>query len=345
MVILLSTAGLLRAMRRQTWAAWGLYALTVALNVYTFLLSVLVLFCHSLMVLLARPFSWRSLQRFLLALLAGLMTFAPWVAVMIQNQPEMQSKTLWIKESPPQSLLIKLWGLHLSSDFIDPGLPLEHIYTYAVPPSILTLLGVALWVLCRHEPFHIWFPITSLVVVPALALMLPDILFGGQRSIATRYFAPTLIGTQLAVSYLIIHWMQHSSHWKRQLGSGLFALLLTVGVISCGMSWQSRGWWNKGISSNNAETAEFLNQWTQPIVISSLGNTTLGNVISLSYLLKEEARFQLVVEPIIPNLIDGSDRFLFYPSELLIQGLQKAYSLKAEPVEQGNVALLRLVDP
>ena len=93
-------------MRRQTWAAWGLYALTVALNVYTFLLSVLVLFCHSLMVLLARPFSWRSLQRFLLALLAGLMTFAPWVAVMIQNQPEMQSKTLWIKESPPQSLLL-----------------------------------------------------------------------------------------------------------------------------------------------------------------------------------------------------------------------------------------------
>lgn len=111
------------------------------------------------------------------------------------------------------------------------------------------------------------------------------------------------------------------------------------------MSWQSRGWWNKGVSAHNAETAEYLNQWTQPIVISSLGNTTLGNVISLSYLLKEEARFQLVIEPTIPNLVEGSDRFLFYPSELLIQGLQKAYSLKAEPVEQDNVALLRLVDP
>jgi uncharacterized membrane protein len=47
-VILLSTAVLLRAMRRQTWVAWGLYAVTVTLNVYTFLLSVLVLFCHGL---------------------------------------------------------------------------------------------------------------------------------------------------------------------------------------------------------------------------------------------------------------------------------------------------------
>ena len=342
-VILLSTAVLLRAMRRQTWAGWGFYAITVALSIYTFLLSVLVLLCHGLIVLLARPFSRRSLQRFLLALLAGLITFVPWVAVMIQNQAEMQSKTLWIKDSPPRSLLVKFWGLHLSSDFVDPGLPLDHLYTYLVPPLTLILLGVSLWVLCRHQPFHTWFPITLLVGVPAIALILPDILLGGQRSITTRYFAPTLIGAQLTVSYLIIYWMQHSSSWKRQLGRGLFALLLTVGVISCGMSWQSRTWWSKGVSFNNAETAEFLNQYTQPLVISSLGDTTLGNVISLSYLLKEEARFQLVVEPNIPNPMERSDRFLFYPSEQLIQGLQAAYSLKAIPVEPPK-AVLRLVD-
>ncbi|HEY9625977.1 MAG TPA: glycosyltransferase family 39 protein [Coleofasciculaceae cyanobacterium] len=344
LVILLSTALLLRALRRQTWADWGLYALTVALSLYTFLLSVLLLLCHGLIVLLARPFVGRSLQRFLLALGMGVIAFVPWLRVMIQNQSEMQSKTLWMKASPPKSLLIKFWGLHFSSDFVDLGLSLDHFYTYAVPPLILILLGVSLWVLCRHQPFQTWLPVVLLIGVPAIALMLPDLLLGGQRSITTRYFAPTLIGVQLAVSYLLMDWMRHSSYWKRHLGRGLLALLLTVGVISCSLSWQAKAWWSKGVSSANVEVAEFLNQLPQPTVISSLGDTTLGNVISLSYLLNEEARLQLVVEPNIPKLVGGGDRFLFHPSEQLIQRLQDAYSLKPEPIAQYKGGLLRLVD-
>ncbi|PSB68101.1 hypothetical protein C7B61_02645, partial [filamentous cyanobacterium CCP1] len=132
---ILSSAALFRAMRRQTWVSWGLYALTVALSLYTFLLSVFVLLCHGLVVLVGHP--RRSILRFLVALSVGGVAFLPWMVVLVQNKLAFDSKTLWTTQSMPRDVLAKLWGLHFSSNFVDSGLPLDHVYTYIAPPLVL----------------------------------------------------------------------------------------------------------------------------------------------------------------------------------------------------------------
>lgn len=336
---LLSSAALLRAMRVQTWTSWGVYAVTVILNLYTFLLSILVLISHSVFVLSARPFRWRTVQQFLLSLLAAIIAFIPWIIVLIQNWLSLESKTAWTKTLPPKSLLIKLWGLHISSSFIDFGLPLDNVYTYIVPPMVLGLVGYALWILYYHAPRRAWLLIVLLIILPTSALILPDLLLGGQRSSHTRYFVPMLIGVQLAIAHLINHLLPHSLFLQRQFGRLLLAGILTTGIISCATSWQASTWWNKGVSYGNPSVAAFLNSQDKPIIISSLGDTTLGNVISLSYLVKNEAKFQLVIDPVVPTVSSKANNFLFYPSQSLIEGLQATYFFKLEPVEHNKLPL------
>jgi uncharacterized membrane protein len=341
---LLSSAALFRAMRVQTWASWGLYAITVALSLYTFLFSVLVLVCHGLVVLFGQV-GRRSVWQFLVAVGVGFFSFTPWMIVLIQNKLALASKTVWTTQPMPREILTKLWGLHFSSNFVDSGLPLDHLYTYMAPPLVVILLVYALWMLYHHTPRQTWLFIILLIALPTIALMLPDLLWGGQRSSQTRYFVPMLVGGQLAIAYLLTYLVQHPARSNRLWGRGLLAVLLTAGVLSCGLSWQAKTWWNKGVSYSNAATAEYLNQLEQPVVMSSTGATTLGNVISLSHLVNLQVRFQLVSDPAVPELPAERDRFLFFPSEALIQNLQTAYPLALEAIDQENVALLRLVEP
>ncbi|WP_416666676.1 glycosyltransferase family 39 protein [Egbenema bharatensis] len=362
---LLSSAALVRAMRLKTWASWGVYAATIALNLYTFLFSVLVVMGHGFLVILSHPIleRWgrseagsnsaedstgaarKSLQGYLLAVALGLIAFMPWLIVLVQEKGALDAKTFWTTQFLPKDVLIKLWGLHFSSNFIDLGLPLDHLYTYIAPPIVLLLLAYSLWVLYRHAPRPAAILIPLLILLPSLTLMLPDLIWEGQRSSQTRYFVPMLVGGQLAVAHLLSRLMQHPSYVRQRVGRGLLAVLLTAGIISCGLSWQAKTWWSKGVSYTNAETAAFLNQFDQPVVVGSSGATSLGNVISLSYLVHPQVRFQLVKDPAVPDLAEGRDRFLYFPSEMLIGTLQTVYSLNAEAIEQDQVALLRLVEP
>lgn len=332
---LLATAALLRAMRRPTRWSWGLYALTVALNLYTFLLSGMVLISHSLLVLTTKPWSWRLVRSFFSSLAVGLLCFTPWIVVLIHNWLSLQSVTLWTRDQISRSFLMRLWGLHSSGNFIDFGWPIDYIGVYLLPPIILLILAYALWILYRHAPARTSRLILLLIALPVMALIGTDLLLGGQRSSHTRYFVPMLIGEQLAMAHLIAYLLPQPSVWKRQFGRGLMATFLILGIISCGMIWQAETWWSKGPSFNNPRIASMLNQFDQPVVISSLDNTTLGNAISLSYLIKAQDRFQLVIDPALPKMSPEGNYFLFYPTDTLLQNLEKTYSVKAEPLGLG----------
>lgn len=344
----LMCAALLRAMRLKAIGCWVVYAVTVALGLYTSLFSVLVSVTHGLYVLAleyGRPFyrPSKTVVVFLMASLIGMATFIPWARVMIQNWGTFQSKTEWTKASQPLSYLAKLWGLHLSSAVVDWGLPLDHLYTYVAPALVLVLVGYALYVLCRQTPRSIWLLVVLLIGIPAIALILPDLILGGQRSASTRYFVPPLVGVLLALAYLLAHLLTHPIPIKQRLGQALAALLFTLGVISCALSLQADTWWSKGVSYGIPETADFLNALPSPLVIVSLRDVSLGNSIALSYQVQDSVRFQLLDEPLIPTMPeDVSDRFLFYPADDLIQAFETASEFTVEPLGRDNIPLLRL---
>ncbi|MGB3492700.1 MAG: glycosyltransferase family 39 protein [Elainellaceae cyanobacterium] len=362
--ISLSCATLLRSLRRQRWGDWMLYGLTLILSLYTTLFSGLVMLAQGLYVvglLVAQwrsPSSsptktsaatsaaipvWRSLGGWVGANLLAVVAFAPWIMVMVQNWLQFKAKTQWTRESPPLDYLMKLWGLHFSSNVIDPGLPLDHPFTYIVPPLVLVLLGVALWVLVRTTPLHVWLLIGLLTILPAIALILPDVLTGGQRSASTRYFFPSLLGMILAIAYLLAFCMTHAQRSKQRLGYGLTALLLTTGLISCSISFQAQTWWSKGVSYGVPFAAAALNDLPSPLVIIGYQGVNLGNSIALSYWVSDQVQFQLVKDSNVPDLPPGvSDRFLFYPNNDLLTAFEQNPEWEAVPFEQDSVPLLRV---
>lgn len=334
--VLLSSATLFWARRQPTVKRWLVYSLTVTLGLYTSLFFVLTLLSHGLYLLVID--GWRRRRvvlAYLGATLLGLMSFIPWVVVMGQNYLEFQKKTAWTKASAPFGFLVQLWGLHFSSGVIDLGFPLEHPYTYLVPPLVIALILWAGWVVYRHNRRG-WLFVGLMIGVNVAVLVLPDLLWGGIRSASSRYFVPMYIGVQLLIAYAIGHGLTHPrSSWQRW-GRLLLGGILISGIVSCALSAQADTWWNKGISYGNPTVARVINTASQPLVLISAVGDALGNTISLSYRLQPEVAMQLVADSTVPNLPPQTcNIFLFYPSETLPQTLMQQYAVHIEPFEFG----------
>ena len=341
--ILLSSVTLLRATRRGDWRNWAGYGLSLTLGLYTSLLMVLAAIAQGLFVLITtRKSQWLAYG---LTVFATLVLFSPWLAVMLININKLESVTAWTTSEAPLDFLVKIWGLHLSSVFIDPGFDLEHLFTYMAPPLALIMVAIAASRLRQQLPRQATFVLT-LTLIPALGLILPDLLWGGQRSTLTRYFLPTLIGVQLMAAYWLGHQLSTQTLSQRRWGKGGLVGVLLAGILSCSLSAQAHTWWNKGVSYHNFNRARVINQSSNPVLIGYLSGTSLGNAISLSYLLKSNTPFQMTRLPDVPDISDSfSDVFLINASEELIQALEQTYGGRVEAVEESGVYELWKLTP
>jgi len=342
--VLLSSAALLRAIRLKTKTSWGIYAASLALSLYSFLFSGLVAFGQGIYVLTTEKFRLsKTVIAYLFASFIGILTLAPWLFIVKINLFQAETRTNWSATKVSLFSLTKMWAGNLSRVFFDVGVgsdnPLPQLIPL-IPPIILILLllGYAIYVLCCHTEKKTWLFILILIGVTALALILPDLIFGGRRSGVARYAIPCYLGFQLAVAHLLaIRITEISANSRlRKLWRVIAIILITSGVLSCTISAQSQIWWNKGPDRTgyNPEIAQIVNQARQPLLISD--NTDLALIQSLSYLLESKVRFQLTVESHIPKIADGfSDIFLYRPSEALGSGiLQQNYRI--EPAYQGR---------
>jgi len=376
LMTLLSTAMLLQAMRLNRRSAWVTYGIALTVSAYTSLFTVMVWLSHGLYLgiqglwaqnrrqlgksvelmtsgdppqpPLSRgvpngggiPNRWAQIRNWGLATgLAGLL-FSPWLWVILVNRDRFQEKTSWVNFSQPFPNLAKLWGLHISSVFIDLGFPLEHPYTYIAPALVLSLLGWALWALCRHTPRRTWLLLLLLLLVPPAMLILPDLILGGQRSLNTRYFFPMLSAAVIVVAYLLVYLWRSP---RRRLASVVTAVVFTASILSCSLSASAETWWNKGLNYHNPRIATVLNQLDRPIVVSAWNNNVLGSVVSLAHLVDDDVQFQIFPDAQLPPFPeDGRLRVLFeFTGELIEAAMANGFTV--EGFERDNVPLLRLV--
>jgi uncharacterized membrane protein len=327
--ILLSSASLLQAMRLNTKFNWVIYAATIALGLYTFLLSGFVAIGHGIYVVTIEKFRLsKKVIFYLLASSTGLLIFAPWLFVIITNSYKFRSTTNWTSTHKPITYLIKRWLLNLSHIFIDIGYNPGGAFAYLI---LLILLGYSIYFLCRSTPRKVWLFILTLIGATAILLILPDIIKGGIRSSITRYLFPCYLGVQLAVAYLLATQIISASFARQKIMQLIMAVLLCGGVVSCVISSQAETWWNKDISYGNPQVAHIVNQAIHPLLISSDSDINPGNVISLGYLLEPKVRLLLVTLPNLPQIpTNFSDIFLFdTPSGKLLTKLEKEnYKIK-----------------
>ncbi|MDZ8085306.1 MAG: glycosyltransferase family 39 protein [Nostoc sp. DedQUE12b] len=346
--VLLCSASLLRALRLESKDRvlrilnWGMYAVTLMLSLYTFLFSGFVMIAHGIYVIATAKFKFtRTVKAYLLASLAGLLAFTPWIIVIIVNLLQLKSSTAWTKRHLPLDVLIKSWLLQLNRIFLDLNSGFENPFNYIITPFFLVLFGYSIYFICRKSNYKIWLFIVTLIMIPALPLMLPDLLFGGIRSLAERYLLISYLGIQLAVTYLLATQLHNKSFVRRRIWQIIMGLVIICGLVSYGVSSQAETWWSKVISSGNPQVAKIINQATHPLLISNDSGINYGNVFSLSYLLEPKVQFQLVKDRSIPNIPNGfTDIFLLNPSDSWRKQIETNYNYKTFVVYGDNNYLL-----
>ncbi|NER33911.1 MAG: hypothetical protein F6J93_07665 [Oscillatoria sp. SIO1A7] len=348
LTILLSGAALLRAMRLDSKRAWFLYFLTLVVSLYTSLFSTLVATAYSVWVLASEGFRWtRRVTTFAIASLLAVLAFVPWVLVIFGNLSRMLVQTNWI--TVPRSLwyLIGSWELNISYIFIDFDASINIILVPRIIVGLLIGISYTIYYLWRKESKRAAWFVIALIAIPALALILPDLILGGRRSTVARYFFPCYLGIQLAVAYLLADRISISrfslGNRRNTWAPAVLGVLISAGVLSCGISSQADTWWHKVARYRNPQAARIINQTPRPLVISDNWDVNFGNLISISYLLEDKVRLQLVDRPQLPEIASGfSDIFLFAPSPDLLLDIEKKPSLKIEPLPEVNFPIGRL---
>ncbi|MEH2049149.1 glycosyltransferase family 39 protein [Nostoc sp.] len=350
--ILLSSASLLRALRLESKNKaprilnWGIYAVTLALSLYTFLLSGLVALAHAIYVITTARFRLnRTVKAYLLASLIGFFAFTPWVLVVIDNFLQFDSSTAWTKMQFPLEILIKSWLLQLNRIFLDLNFGFENPFSYIITPIFVILIGYSIYFICRTTNYKIWLFVVTLIIIPALPLVLPDLIFGGIRSLSERYLLPSYLGIQLAVAYLLTTQLYNESLVRRRIWQTIMGLVIICGLVSYGVSSQAETWWSKVISYGNPQAAKIINQAAHPLLISNDSGINYGNIFSFSYLLQPKVQFQLVKAQTIPNIPDEfTDIFLLNPSDSWRKQIEANYKYKSNVVYGDNHYLLWKVE-
>jgi uncharacterized membrane protein len=342
--ILLSSAALLRAIRLESQSKyvespvfnWGLYAITLSLSLYTFLLSGFVAIAHVIYVMVISRFRWnKTVEAFLTAILISFLFFSPWLVILIQNFYQFNNTTAWTATPLSLGTLIQVWLLQITRIFFDFD-GLENIENL-IGIFFVGLVGYAIYFLYLTTHIKVWLFIILLIFIPALPLVLPDLILGGMRSTSERYLLPSSIGIQLAVAYLLAYQLNNGPFSRRRIWQIVTVLLLVFGLTSITVSSQSDTWWNKVVSYNNPEVARMINQTSSQLLISDDSGINYGNVFSLSYLLSPKLKLQLVKEGTIETVSNQfTNIFMLNPSNQFRQQIERRYNSKANTIYRGK---------
>lgn len=277
LVVLLSGASLLWAMRTKKRLPWFVYSASVALGFYSQFFFLFVIFGYLSYVLLVESFRFtKRTQSFLLANLAGFTTFSPWLIAVLFHLSDFKDKSSWIVNHTLSILgAVRLWSENISLSFVDPRASeyfgFGRFGFYFLIPFIIILVIYSLYFLCTKTPKHIYLFVLTLITSTALPLIAADLILGGNRQIWPRYLVPCFLGVQISVSYLLAtksFFLDPSrTNLKRRLWTLITAALVTAGIFFSSVIAQADSWWNKYNGGITIQIAKQVNQAKDPLVI------------------------------------------------------------------------------
>jgi len=330
-VVIASSCWLLLALRRSNWHHWLVYSITSAVGLYTHPFFGLTLIAHGVYVLLLnlqQNFANSQFKilgdswKYLLSIIGALALYSPWLFVLVNNYQRALATTDWARISVDIIYLSKLWTLSFTSLFFDLDFGFDSIKTYLLRSLILILIVSAIYQVFCKTNYTTWLFILTTIFVPFLILAVPDLLLGGKRSGVTRYLISCFPGVQLAVAFLLADKLL-VGQW---IWRGIIVLLFTGSIASCTVSAFSDTWWNKDLSYFNPIVARAINAETNQPMISEIGDdfTNTGDLISLSYLLRQDTPMYLLKKTFNPQLLQAySAPLVFRPSQQLCQAFEQ----------------------
>ena len=327
------------AWQRHTWSAWLGYAATVALMLYTSLLSAPVLVGHSLYAWIrSRGDSTSHIRPFLLALGLGSLAFVPWIWVMVQNWGLLEANTAWARSPLSISIKLAIWLYSFAILVFD--VPIASFPSLLgalqgiIAASVLAVMGWAIWAFLRRTLFVQWGLLLALALPTPLVLILLDGLCGGQVSANSRYLFPTQIALIVMLGWFLAQRLATHPRSTGWLIIGLLLLCLLSGGLGLGRSHN----YQKARNIENPAIAQVLNTASNPLLL--IPTSQAFDALSLSYALDDTVTLYILpsgkLPSAIPEALTHKSVFLLNPTaserdrltkSLPIQ-LQEAYEPK-----------------
>jgi uncharacterized membrane protein len=313
---IISSAALLRALREDHKLNWGLYSFSLIIGIYSHQFFALVAIVHGLYFVSLKIPLWRhQYAGFLSASFLALLAYTPWLYNLILHWNSAQGIMDWVNMQFPWYRYIQRWALNFTSPFIDLDFASGKIIPYILRVPVIILIAGALLFLIRHTPRRIWTFTLLLCIIPSGALMLPDIILGGIRSIGGRYFVPVNVATILAVAYYLadkLDLVEPSSHTKWRL---ITSVLLVAAIFSGINILQAETWWNKELGRIKPEFIHALNMSDEALlIVSGYHPTNVGDVLTLGFEADPDVRIRLYEEPDDIEFSNSYGTVFWFPS-------------------------------
>ncbi|MEH2122773.1 glycosyltransferase family 39 protein [Nostoc sp.] len=316
--ILVSSAALLRAIRRENLASWAIYAITLALGLYTHLFTVLIAISHGIYVIFRHNFRFnKSLVNYLLGTSVGIFIFLPWLFVVITHISTAQQLTSWlssIKIDNPFDL-IAIFLTRLTRIFFDVNLGSENTWDnkfilesknlYYSIISVVFSLNLVLYIgycIVKKCTKSISLFLLLLGGVPALCLLLPDLIGGGIRSITFRYQLPLYLSIQIAVAYVLSFHLFFEKHWRQKVWQFLIVGVLIAGLVSDVMFFKADTWWTQARNQSWQIAAKYINKFDSPLLVTNDNIVNIGASLYFSHLLKPKINLLSIQSDHLPPL-------------------------------------------
>ncbi|MBD2385055.1 glycosyltransferase family 39 protein [Cylindrospermum sp. FACHB-282] len=296
--ILVSSAALLRAIRQENKRNWAVYTLTLALGLYTHLFTVLVMISHGIYAVIQQQFRFsKTSLNYILATIAALLMFLPWLIVLITHiGTALELTSGWaIKWINNPFELIAIFGIRVTRIFFDLNLTsdtsvfnsftLEGSLFYIIPALIFSLsLIIYLGLFIIKVPSN---QANLLIVLlggfTSLFLVIYDLIYGGVRSIQLRYQLPLYLSLEIIVAYVLAFHIFQKQIWQTKIAQFTIIGLLIAGLISDVRFFQAESWWTQSSAKFIRETDEVLNQLERPLLVINNSPVNLGGILTLSH--------------------------------------------------------------
>ncbi len=294
LMVLASSAALVRALGRDRARNWWLYGALVTLGLYSHLLFALMPVVQGAYAgLRAAAVSGRwprppglPVRSWLTAVGVALALFSPWLMVMIGGFGDAVAHTEWMDRAIGVQRSLLAWGGHLTRAFLDMS-PAPEAPTITLVLLIPIVLGLLVYLARAPRP-AMW--LLPLIATVYLGVVLgPDLLIGGSRSLHVRYGLPAVTALQLMVAWTIGAALSRTGT-SRVIGVSALSLVVLFGLFSQWRILQADTWWTKHFSAGNVEVARLVNALDRPLVAVSPGGVAVGELVSLAYHLDDEVR-------------------------------------------------------
>ncbi|MBH8561900.1 glycosyltransferase family 39 protein [Nostoc sp. CENA67] len=347
-MILLTSAALWRSLHKNTPASWAIYGLTLTLGLYTNFLTGLVAIAHGIYVLVQQSFHFSQIvRRYLLTSFIAILLFLPWIIVLLTHLETAILLTGWTSltiNTPIDLITIYLnrisrvfFDINLTSESLDSakyfmeGVPSYNFYTIS---SVMMSLGLIIFLIFLFKDKSVKNQALFLVVIASvcsLSLLLADLLLGGNRSIVFRYHLPFYLCLQIAVAYVLIHYIFVDKTWQNKIAQTLLIVLVIFGISSDVAFFQAKDW----LPTNGriiTQATQVINESASPLLLYGENLYEMGLLLTLSHSLEPKVSL-LSVHPEQPLNLPTGYSHIFYcgRDDSLLQKIQQdnRYSLKS----------------